>query len=262
MDTRQLSITSGIAFLILTCMQADLSARSGDDPSATILDRDNQFWTAYNACDVDAQRRFFTDDVEFYHDKGGATFGVEALMDTTRKNLCSGKMRVRREAVAGTVRVFSMRRDDALYGAIVSGDHRFYVREGDRPETLTGIAKFANLWLLKEGTWKMARVLSYDHAPAADISTRTPITVPDAVLDALAGRYRTGQGVGTVRRENGTLVLSFEKGGRFTLYPESETLFFTKERDLTFEFTQRGDGPSIMRVRENGTVVDEGAAEK
>jgi len=29
-----------------------------------------------------------------------------------------------------------------------------------------GLAKFFHVWLLKDGTWKMARVISYDHGPA------------------------------------------------------------------------------------------------
>jgi hypothetical protein len=106
-------------------------------------------------------------------------------------------------------------------------------------------------------------VLSYDHGPAPYVNTRRGVTIPETVLDSFAGTYRTGQGPGTVRRQGGTLVISFEKGGRFILYPESEALFFTKERDLTFEFARRAaDGVMIMRVRENGAVVDEGAAEK
>jgi hypothetical protein len=80
-------------------------------------------------------------------------------------------------------------------------------------------------------------------------------------MDSYVGRYRTGQGLGTVRRENGTLLFSFDNG-RFTLHPESETVFFTKERDLTFEFARRADGTRIVRVRENGAMVDEGVAEQ
>ena len=261
MGTLQRSLPTCLVVLVLMSTAADVSARADDDPAATILALDGQFWTAYNACDVDAQRRHFADDVEFYHDKGGATFGVDPLIDTTRKNLCSGSTRTRREAVEGTVHVFPMRRDGVLYGAILSGDHRFYVREGDHPEALTGIAKFTHLWLLNDGTWKMARVLSYDHRPAPFVTTRKAVPVPVSVMDSYAGRYRTGQGLGTIRRENATLVLSFENGS-FTLHPESQTVFFTKERDLTFEFSRRADGTRVVRVRENGAVVDEGVAEK
>ncbi|WP_157717331.1 hypothetical protein [Christiangramia echinicola] len=47
-------------------------------------------------------------------------------------------------------------------GAVLSGEHLFYIQE-ENSERLDGQAKFNHLWLLKEGEWKMHRVLSYDH---------------------------------------------------------------------------------------------------
>ena len=38
-----------------------------------------------------------------------------------------------------------------------------------------------------------------------------------------------------IKREEHLLILSDEKNS-YTLYPQSETLFFTKDRDLLFEF--------------------------
>ena len=255
-------VTMAMSLLILGGAAVQGSPRAEDDETAPILSLDRQFWEAYNACDTEGARRFFTGDVEFYHDKGGAMLGRGALIEAIQRNLCSGSTRVRREAIEGTVHVFPLRRDGVLYGAILSGDHRFYRREADGPEALDGVAKFTHVWLLHDGTWRMARLLSYAHGPAPYVSTRKAVIVPDAVLDSLAGRYRTGQGLGTVHREHGALVLSFDEGS-FTLHPESETLFFITERDLTFEFARRAtDGARIMRVRENGVVVDEGVAEK
>lgn len=251
------------AFAVM-CIAMGAAPHAQEDVATTILALDRQFWNAYNACDIEAQRRIFTDDVEFYHDKGGTTFGVDAVIETVRKNLCSGDTRVRREAIESTVRVFPLRRDDGvLYGAVMVGDHRFYGRAPDRRETLDGVAKFTHLWLLKDGTWKMARILSYDHNPATQVAAHKAVTLPDAVLDSLAGTYRTAQGAGTVRRQGETLVLSFASGGEFILYPESDTLFFIKDRDLTFEFVRRGgSATTLMRVREHGAVVDEGAADE
>jgi len=39
--------------------------------TAVILEKDGRFWSAYNTCDTDKMKGFFTDGVEFYHDKGG-----------------------------------------------------------------------------------------------------------------------------------------------------------------------------------------------
>ena len=135
------------------------------DPAAIVQARDDAFWIAYNACDTKAFRGFFSSDVEFYHDRGGPTIGVDALDTALSKNLCGGGNRLRREPVEGTVRLSILRNGDTVYGAIVAGEHLFYVRPPDKPEFLDGRARFVSLWLLKDGAWKMARLLSYDHGP-------------------------------------------------------------------------------------------------
>ena len=89
--------------------------------TATILHLDSAFWNAYNNCDTARFKNFFTDDVEFYHDKGGITIGVQALSESFNKNLCSNAhYHLRREAVAGTVKVFPMLQDNKIYGAIIT----------------------------------------------------------------------------------------------------------------------------------------------
>ena len=136
------------------------------DPAGVVQARDDAFWRAYNACDTAAFRGFFTADVEFYHDRGGPTIGLEALDAALAKNLCGGGNRLRREPVDGTIRLSILRSGDTVYGAIVAGEHLFYVREPGKAEFLDGQAHFVSLWLLKDGAWKMARLLSYDHGPA------------------------------------------------------------------------------------------------
>jgi len=135
------------------------------DPATAVRTRDDAFWHAYNTCETAAFRRFFTSDVEFYHDRGGPTIGLEALDTALAKNLCGGGNRLRREEVPGTVRWSILRSGDTVYGAIVDGEHVFYVRPPEKPEFLDGRARFVSLWLLKDGAWKMSRLLSYDHGP-------------------------------------------------------------------------------------------------
>lgn len=136
------------------------------DPAAAVRARDDAFWRAYNACDTAAFRGFFAKDVEFYHDRGGATIGLDALDASLARNLCGSPSRLRREIVPGTVRWSILRTGDTVYGAIVAGEHLFHVRPPDKPEFLDGRARFLSLWLLQDGAWKMARLLSYDHGPA------------------------------------------------------------------------------------------------
>ena len=136
------------------------------DPAAAVQARDDAFWRAYNACDTAAFRGFFTTDVEFYHDRGGPTIGLDALDTSLATKLCGGESTLRRAIVPGTIRWSTLRHGDVIYGAIVEGHHVFYVREPGKTEFLDGRARFVSLWMLKDGAWKMNRLLSYDHGPA------------------------------------------------------------------------------------------------
>jgi hypothetical protein len=152
--------------LLVLCSSGGLLIAQTDQDKVTeaILQRDRLFWNAYNQCDAEKERQFFTPDIEFYHDKGGITLGAEALLATAKKNLCSNPdYHVRREAVAGTVKVFPLRNGNVIYGAVISGQHRFYVLEKGKPERLDTQARFFHVWLLQDGSWRMARAISYDH---------------------------------------------------------------------------------------------------
>jgi len=154
--------------IALCAMTGAVSAETEpQDVSGAVLQRDSLFWKAYNDCDLKGMGEFFTEDVEFYHDVGGVTLGVANLVGSVRDNLCSNPdSRFRRKAVDGTIRVFPLKKENTVYGAILSGEHLFYVLDKGKPERATGLARFTHLWLLKDGAWKMSRVLSYDHGPA------------------------------------------------------------------------------------------------
>jgi hypothetical protein len=152
-----------IPFLAVALLAAQPPA---PDVTAVVRDRDAAFWQAYNACATTAFRDFFTGDVEFYHDRGGVTSGLDALDAALKKNLCGADTRIRRAAVDGTVRISILRDGDRVYGAIVAGEHLFYVTPKGQPELLDGKGRFVDLWQLSNGAWKMSRVLSYDHGPA------------------------------------------------------------------------------------------------
>jgi Domain of unknown function (DUF4440) len=135
-----------------------------NDLSLTILQQDALFWDAYNHCDVDKMSQFFWPDIEFYHDKGGPTIGLGPLVESLKKNLCSNpNFRLRREAIPATIKVFPLQKNGVTYGAVLSGEHYFYINDSGKREFRDGQAYFFHVWLLKDGTWKMARVVSYDH---------------------------------------------------------------------------------------------------
>ncbi|HET6898796.1 MAG TPA: nuclear transport factor 2 family protein [Vicinamibacteria bacterium] len=157
---------STLALVLCTVLRVGAAEVAGD-VSAAVLGRDAAFWKAYNACDVKGMAEFFTEDVEFYHDRGGTTLGHPAFVAALRDDLCGSRdSSLRREAVDGTVHVFPMKKNDAVYGAILVGEHVFYVKPKGKTEFLDGRAKFTHLWTLKDGVWKMSRIFSYDHGPA------------------------------------------------------------------------------------------------
>ena len=119
---------------------------------------DHDFFEAYNKCELSKIESMFTTDIEFYHEKRGQLTGRQSVMEAFSKNLCAEKgNRVRRELVEGSLQVYRI--DN--YGALAVGEHRFYLTQPGQKEKLDGIGRFANVWQLKDGEWKMSRVLSY-----------------------------------------------------------------------------------------------------
>ncbi len=124
------------------------------------------FGLMFNGCDPAALTALVTDDMEFYHDKGGL-MGHDAFIADYAKS-CAAKRapdawRSRRELVARTLKVYAI----PGFGAVEEGAHVFYERKGDGPERLAGKARFSILWKLgADGQWRMARTFSIDHAAA------------------------------------------------------------------------------------------------
>lgn len=238
---------------LLLCSGALHAQQTNQELSATIRGLDSLFWDAYNKCDTAKISSFFTDDVEFYHDKGGPTYGLPALAQSFSKNLCSNSTwHLRREAVEGSYKVFPMKQDNVIYGAILYGEHMFYIVETGKGERLDGLARFTHLWLLKDGAWKMKRVLSYDHGPATYRNKRKEITLSAASLSAYTGKYQGPQNNIVAIVENNQLTLIIN-GKKYSLFAEKEGLFFDKERDLTFAFIKG----QKLTVRENGAIAEE-----
>jgi Domain of unknown function (DUF4440)/Domain of unknown function (DUF3471) len=254
-----LFLTLSLAFALALPLFAQ---NQQDTLSATILQQDASFWDAYNRCDVEKMSQFLWPDVEFYHDKGGPTIGLGPLVETLKKNLCGNpNFHLRREAIPVTIKVFPLQKNGETYGAVLSGEHYFYINDNGKPEFRDGWAKFFHVWLLKDGTWKMARVVSYDHQAAPPANQKKEATLPPAVLDRYVGKYVTPKAETlTVAREANTLIFAAGEK-KFVLHPASETVFFTTDRDPTFEFVREGTKVSKVVIREHGAIVEEAKAE-
>ena len=119
---------------------------------------DKQLFDAYNTCDLKTLATLVDDNLEFYHDKGGLMTGKGPFLDAIQKNICH---KVERQLVADSFEVYPLE----TYGAIELGDHTF-CNKAETPvckDETNGIGKFFMLWQKTGETWKLKRVISYDH---------------------------------------------------------------------------------------------------
>ena len=234
--------------------QMSVSPESLDDLEKTILFHDSIFWVAYAACDVDKMSSYFTEDLEFYHDKNGLTAPREKFDAAVRTGLCGNpNFRLRREAIAGTVKVFPMNN----FGALISGEHLFYINEKGKKEYLDGYGKFTHLWKYVDNTWKMSRVISYDHGPPPFINKHKEVILSKQELQRFSGNYQSaGKGNATISAEQNSVELvmgSFE----LVLIPRDKTKFFARDRDLEIDFVMQENKVKKLVVYEKGNIVDE-----
>ena len=134
-------------------------ARAAEGPEheqlfRTLAALDAALFDTYNKCDLEKNRSFFADDLEFYHDQGGLTIGADTLIEQLKKNICG---KTRRELVPGSLEVHQLKG----FGAVQMGVHRFF-SPIDATEPV-GEAKFIHIWRYTDGAWKITRVISYDH---------------------------------------------------------------------------------------------------
>ncbi|MEX2401201.1 MAG: nuclear transport factor 2 family protein [Rhodothermales bacterium] len=114
------------------------------------------FDASFVSCDAQLANSIFADDVEFYHDLTGFQSSEETRENTRRlAESCPGEKGITRTLVEGSMHVYPIRD----YGAVQTGIHRF----DERGMSTSTIAKFVHLWRKQDGTWKLARVLSFDH---------------------------------------------------------------------------------------------------
>lgn len=250
---RKKKLIIGALILLSNVFVSVALAQSVTAEESTVRALDSAFWNTYNTCDIDAMNRFFTEDIEFYHDKGGKMTGIDEFLSTSKRNLCSDEnLRLRREAVAGTVQFFPLKSGEKVYGAILSGQHVFYILQTGKSPRRDGIARFTHLWIITESGWKMSRVLSYDHGPAPYVNQRKEVTLGKRELAKHTGNYAApNAGKFVVTQSNGLLELKLGEK-TYQLHPESTTVFFQMDRDLTFEFTD-----NKLIVRESGGIVEE-----
>lgn len=246
---------SGMLFVSNHANSQEHNKGSKESLEAKILALDAAFWEVYNSCAVEDFKQFLTDDLEFYHDKGGLTKTSAKLISSVKTGLCGDpNMKLRREAMNGTVKVYPLHN----YGAIITGEHLFYLTENGSQERPVEFAKFTHVWQNKDGKWRMSRVLSYDHQQVSGNSNKPSVTLSLSAMKSFVGTYKApNTGIVTVFIENNALRI---KAGKMNseLFAKSETSLFIKEAPVRFDFVKDAQGKFVkFTVYENGKAVEE-----
>ncbi|AWX43171.1 hypothetical protein HME9304_00158 [Flagellimonas maritima] len=125
------------------------------------------FDAAFNQCNTDLLKTLFTEDFEFYHDKGGFTESRADFLNPMRENCAkldkNQPQPAKRILDKGSLAVYPLYKNGELYGAIQKGVHSFEFLDKENVYQKGEIAKFTHVWILEENNWKVKRELSYDH---------------------------------------------------------------------------------------------------
>ena len=152
-----MSILKTISILFITGLINITNAQVGknSDLFKTLKTKDHLlFHDGFNKCDLDQMSQLITNDIEFYHDKDGITQSKKSFIRSMKKHLCfSGENVLKRVVIKETLEVFPLYKNGTLYAALQTGQHIFGKTK----------ASFSHLWLIKNGEWKLSRVISYNH---------------------------------------------------------------------------------------------------
>lgn len=112
-------------------------------------------------------------------------------------------------------------------------------------------------------TGEMTKALAaVAHGEAPPIpSVHKEISLPKGVLARYAGTYRFPQYSLKMVPEGNHLLVKFDSGGAFAVFPESETKFFSKPWPTRFQFSQNGGGEFTVLTRYEGEKEEKGTKE-
>lgn len=136
-------------FFLHACGFAQMDRES--DLFRTISEMDSVFFKAYNDCNLKKQSDILSEDLEFYHDKGGLSTSKNDVMAALERNICG---KVTRELVKGSIEVHEI----PGFGAVEMGMHKFH--NSQEPDAISRASKFITIWKHEENNWKITRVIS------------------------------------------------------------------------------------------------------
>ena len=116
-----------------------------------IVTRDKEYFDAYNTCDMKKQALLYSEDLEFFHDKGGLSTSKQEILTSIENNICG---KVTRTLIDGSIEVYPIKD----YGAIEIGYHKFY--NNQEPNAMSKPSKFIMVWKNEGEKWLISKVIS------------------------------------------------------------------------------------------------------
>jgi hypothetical protein len=142
---KKLLIALAVSFTFLNSYSQDA------DLYKTVVKLDSTFFLAYNTCDLAKQRAFYSDSIEFFHDRSGLETSKEKILAATERNICG---KVTRELVKGSIEVSPL----PGYGAVELGMHMFHNKQEPNPNPHQ--SRFVIIWKNNNGNWTITKVIS------------------------------------------------------------------------------------------------------
>ena len=116
---------------------------------------DSIMFSAFNIQNMEIFKPLFTVDLEWYQDNGGL-IPYKTVFENFGKTF-KNVDKLTRQLVKGSLEVYPIKD----YGAIEIGTHQFRHMENGKEEI--GTFKFLMIWKKTDNSWKISRVISYDH---------------------------------------------------------------------------------------------------
>jgi hypothetical protein len=118
----------------------------------TILNLDKELFDTYNTCSENLEKHasFYSEEIEFFHDKGGLSTSKEEIIEAIKKNICG---KVTRDLVADSIEIHEI----PNYGVVVIGFHKF---NSLIEKSTSDPSKFILFWKHTDSNWKLAKVVS------------------------------------------------------------------------------------------------------
>ena len=137
--------------LLICLFLYNVSHAQSDELHKKIVQLDSAFFNAYNTCDIAKQEAFYSDTIEFFHDKTGLETSKKKILADTRKYVCG---KVTRALVKGSIEVSPL----PGYGAVELGTHMFH--NNQEKDDVPHPSKFVIIWRNNNDKWTITKVIS------------------------------------------------------------------------------------------------------